>query len=183
MWDPQRLTTLWAFTACYRASFTLLTSWEHNTVEPPLNFPQLKAFPHLMSNFNNPTSIILVLNFLHSYFSQFSVQIHWNLKVGAHCCWFSQETHSFYETQRFLPRSQKPPLNLELNQHPHPHPTLTNFFSKIHFNLTKYSILTYNFLSPLSLRLSHYNFVCIINHLKMPVTICMSFTDVLFMLG
>jgi hypothetical protein len=25
MWDPQRLTTLWAFTACYRDSFTLLT--------------------------------------------------------------------------------------------------------------------------------------------------------------
>jgi hypothetical protein len=25
MWDPQRLTTLWAFTACYRGSFTLLT--------------------------------------------------------------------------------------------------------------------------------------------------------------
>jgi hypothetical protein len=24
MWDPQRLTTLWAFTACYRDSFTLL---------------------------------------------------------------------------------------------------------------------------------------------------------------
>jgi hypothetical protein len=22
MWDPQRLTTLWAFTACYRDSFT-----------------------------------------------------------------------------------------------------------------------------------------------------------------
>jgi hypothetical protein len=23
MWDPQRLTTLWAFTACYRDSFSL----------------------------------------------------------------------------------------------------------------------------------------------------------------
>jgi hypothetical protein len=23
MWDPQRLTTLWAFTACYRDTFTL----------------------------------------------------------------------------------------------------------------------------------------------------------------
>jgi hypothetical protein len=23
MWEPQRLTTLWAFTACYRDSFTL----------------------------------------------------------------------------------------------------------------------------------------------------------------
>jgi hypothetical protein len=29
MWDPQRLTTLWAFTACYRDSFTFtyLTGW------------------------------------------------------------------------------------------------------------------------------------------------------------
>jgi hypothetical protein len=25
MWDPQRLTTLWAFTACYRDSFTYFT--------------------------------------------------------------------------------------------------------------------------------------------------------------
>jgi hypothetical protein len=25
MWEPRRLTTLWAYTACYRDSFTLLT--------------------------------------------------------------------------------------------------------------------------------------------------------------
>jgi predicted DNA-binding transcriptional regulator len=34
MWDPQRLTTLWAFTACYRDSFTLLylVVWKQSSV-------------------------------------------------------------------------------------------------------------------------------------------------------
>jgi hypothetical protein len=27
MWDPQRLTTLWAFTACYRDSFTFIFTY------------------------------------------------------------------------------------------------------------------------------------------------------------
>jgi hypothetical protein len=27
MWDPQRLTTLWAFTACYRDSFTFFRGY------------------------------------------------------------------------------------------------------------------------------------------------------------
>jgi hypothetical protein len=31
MWDPQRLTTLRAFTACYRDSFTLLTGYNVST--------------------------------------------------------------------------------------------------------------------------------------------------------
>jgi hypothetical protein len=31
MWDPQRLTTLWTFTACYRDRFTFIyqTIWHH----------------------------------------------------------------------------------------------------------------------------------------------------------
>jgi hypothetical protein len=33
MWDPQRLTTLWAFTAWYRDSFTLLTENEGRDTE------------------------------------------------------------------------------------------------------------------------------------------------------
>jgi hypothetical protein len=28
MWEPRRLTTLWAFTACYRDSFTFTYAWE-----------------------------------------------------------------------------------------------------------------------------------------------------------
>jgi hypothetical protein len=38
MWDPRRLTTLWASTACYRDSFTFfflsLTTCKNATVEP-----------------------------------------------------------------------------------------------------------------------------------------------------
>jgi hypothetical protein len=40
-----------------------------NTVERPLNVPQFKVFPHLMFNFIDPKSIILVLNFLRLKFS------------------------------------------------------------------------------------------------------------------
>jgi hypothetical protein len=31
MWEPRRLTTLWAFTACYRDSFTFLYSFLYLT--------------------------------------------------------------------------------------------------------------------------------------------------------
>jgi hypothetical protein len=31
MWNPRRLTTLWAFTACYRDSFTFLTQVNYVT--------------------------------------------------------------------------------------------------------------------------------------------------------
>jgi hypothetical protein len=30
MWDPRRLTTLWAFMPCYRDSFTFLREWKLN---------------------------------------------------------------------------------------------------------------------------------------------------------
>jgi hypothetical protein len=30
MWDPRRLTTLWASTACYRDGFTFLPTFERN---------------------------------------------------------------------------------------------------------------------------------------------------------
>jgi hypothetical protein len=33
MWEPRRLTTLWATTACYRDSFTLLTASAHGKEE------------------------------------------------------------------------------------------------------------------------------------------------------
>jgi hypothetical protein len=35
-------------------------------VNPPFNVPQFKVFPHLMFNFNDPKSIISMLNVLHS---------------------------------------------------------------------------------------------------------------------
>jgi hypothetical protein len=38
MWDPQRLATLWAFTACYRDNFTLLTYILSEPAEIPLKF-------------------------------------------------------------------------------------------------------------------------------------------------
>jgi hypothetical protein len=38
MWEPQRLSTLWVFTACYRDSFTFFTfTTVHNTVNSPLS--------------------------------------------------------------------------------------------------------------------------------------------------
>jgi hypothetical protein len=50
MWDPQRLTTLWAFTASYRDSFTLLL---HNSL---LDFILLNTL------FSNTLSLCSSLN-------------------------------------------------------------------------------------------------------------------------
>jgi hypothetical protein len=36
MWEPRRLTTLWAFTACYRDNFTFYLSITCSNLEPAL---------------------------------------------------------------------------------------------------------------------------------------------------
>jgi hypothetical protein len=32
MWEPRHLTTLWAYTVCYRDNFTIFLTWNHTTI-------------------------------------------------------------------------------------------------------------------------------------------------------
>jgi hypothetical protein len=57
MWDPQRLTTLWAFTAWYRDSFTLLYRDRINNV-----------YLFDVNNINRIWALFILRTFLNNYF-------------------------------------------------------------------------------------------------------------------
>jgi hypothetical protein len=60
MWDPQRLTTLWAFTACYRDSFTYFYL-------PNEEFDDLKAYKSYKVGFEVLTTVLTKRSILWGY--------------------------------------------------------------------------------------------------------------------
>jgi hypothetical protein len=55
MWEPRRLTTLWAFTVCYRDSFTVLTSCSRVACEKMIAAYPVMKFPFFCGTQYFPT--------------------------------------------------------------------------------------------------------------------------------
>jgi hypothetical protein len=53
MWDPRRLTTLWASIACYRDRFTIF-SWQYPKLRTETNVGRDPYFPEVLVVFRSP---------------------------------------------------------------------------------------------------------------------------------
>jgi hypothetical protein len=99
MWEPRRLTTLWASTACYRDNFTFTTSWKHRnciwaTIRvsvgllcPQMNSSTLKVVPIAFLAFSSlEDNLSGRLFFLQSFWAMQCFHIYgrlWHRVVGS----------------------------------------------------------------------------------------------------
>jgi hypothetical protein len=81
MWDPQRLTTLWAFTACYRDSFTICYISKITVFDRTLSTSDHTTLSHSTLNLLSVLSLVFTILFLETDLSQ----SHCHFKYRCNC--------------------------------------------------------------------------------------------------